>query len=180
MFDYAKLTEEESTKYKYKLRGYYLYDLPDCYEGFRAHTTTAPATETPYAVVVNQRLTIRDGYEWNGANVIRDRDWNMRASCVHDALCQLLNEKEATWKSTDAQKNKADYRRSADREWFCIVQADKDTRTAKRTYSAIRGYAKGWYLGGVVGFFSSFVRKDPTFACGAEASTEDPAPETSE
>ena len=136
MFDYSKLTKEESTKYKYKLRGGYLYDLPECYEGFRAHTTSAPEAEPPYAAVANRHLRLRDGYEWNGANVIRDHCWNMRSSCVHDALCQLLNEDEANWCSTDTQKKKADYRRCADREWFCIVQADKDTRTAKRTYSA--------------------------------------------
>ena len=143
IFKYVKLTKQQSTKYKYKLHGNYLYDLSECFEGFRAHTTTAPEGETPYAFVVDRRLTIRDGYTWNGANVIRDREWNMRASCVHDALCQLLNKNEATWKSTDTRKNKADYRRCADREWFCIVHADKDSHTAKRTYSALRGIRQG-------------------------------------
>ena len=90
--------------------------------------------------------------------------------------CQLLNPHEATWSSTDRQKNKGDYRRCADREWFCLVRADKNIRTAKRTYSAIRGYVKGWYVGGVFGALFGFVRRNPTFECGAEAPAEEPSP----
>jgi len=36
-------------------------------------------------------LHISTGYEWNGANVIKDTDSVMRASLGHDAFCELVS-----------------------------------------------------------------------------------------
>ena len=43
-------------------------------------------------LTANGVLIISPGYEWNGPNVILDTDKAMRASLVHDALCELLAE----------------------------------------------------------------------------------------
>lgn len=40
----------------------------------------------------NGIMTVHDGYAWDGASGIIDRDTNIRASCGHDALYQLMRE----------------------------------------------------------------------------------------
>ena len=117
MFDYERL-QNDPKGYKYKLKGGdYLYDLPHCFDGFKGCTTNQPEREQPYVEVGNKRLRKRDGYRWNGANAFPDPKWILRASLVHDALCQLLD--EGDWEPRNGGNGKRVYRRCADRELFC-------------------------------------------------------------
>ena len=166
MFEYDCL-QNDPKGYKYKLKGGdYLYDLPQCFDGFKGCTTNLPQGQKPYVEVRYRRLTIRDGYQWNGANAFPDTKWILRASMVHDALCQLLN--EGKWSTKAGGMGKRDYRRCADRELFCIVRGDKGVGWAKTIYSAVRGYANGWYFGGLVGGLTGLLRGKPNFDCGSE------------
>lgn len=56
------------------------------------------AVEMPGVCIQTEYITIGSGfmdietyYAWNGANVIKDKPDNMRASLFHDALYQLMN-----------------------------------------------------------------------------------------
>ena len=50
--------------------------------------------ETQFINITREgNLTIRKGYSWDGASGGWDSRSFMRASLIHDALCQLINEK---------------------------------------------------------------------------------------
>ena len=54
-------------------------------------------------------LVIKNGYAWDGASIIPDRLTNMRASLVHDALYQLMRERELSftrWREADLEFDK--------------------------------------------------------------------------
>ncbi|MCY4477385.1 MAG: hypothetical protein OXC70_05295 [Gammaproteobacteria bacterium] len=158
-------------KYKYKSQGAdYLYDLAPCFGGFEGHTTN---TDRPYVLVRDSRLMIREGYEWNGANHFPDFPWVLRASFVHDALCQLLD--EGRWRSRVEGKDEGDYRKCADREFYCIVRSDKGLRWASITYSAIRGHVQVPFVGGIIGGAIGLVRGERHFECGQAVEAEDAA-----
>jgi len=70
----------------------YRYQLA---EDFDMHTPIRPmgglTAESEYITLTgNNRLYIKAGYAWNGANFVADRPGNMRAALVHDALYQLM------------------------------------------------------------------------------------------
>lgn len=94
-------------------------------------------------------LAIRDGYAWNGANYFPDFEWVLRASMVHDALCQLLD--KGDWSSHAKGKNGHHYRKCSDREFYCIAKVDKGPRWAAVTYAAIRSHVKVPLVGGLFG-----------------------------
>ena len=160
-------------KRKYRLKGGgYVYDLPGVLRWFSRSNDQRTLSRATVRQRRRQAPDHTDGYQWNGADFFPDHDWILRASLVHDALCQLLD--KGTWNPTDGEKGKRGYRRCADRELFCIVRADKGRGWAKLTYSAVRGYAKGWVPGGLVGGLFGVFRRTPTFDCGAEVSTSPP------
>ncbi|AFK66704.1 tail assembly chaperone [Colwellia phage 9A] len=43
-----------------------------------------------FTIFPNGLILIKKGYQWNGANVIKDTKQNLRASLVHDAYCQAM------------------------------------------------------------------------------------------
>jgi len=57
----------------------------------------------------NGNLKISKGYAWDGASFIKDRQTNMRASLVHDALYQLMREGHINftrWREADLEFDK--------------------------------------------------------------------------
>lgn len=161
MFKYQRLRDQAS-KYKYKLRGGdYVYDLAPCFADVDGCVTN---DTPPYVSVQNCRLNIRNGYEWDGATYFPDFKWVLRASLVHDALCQLL--KDGHW--TIKAKNDARLRQCADREFYCIVREDKGPRWASVTYSAIRGHMGVPFVGGILAGAFGLFRRKPMFECGEE------------
>ena len=108
-FDYEPF---ENGEWKYRLRVQYGYVLPTCFEGAYAEF---PAEGDPYLRLVNQCVMMRKGYAWNGANYFPDFEWVLRATLVHDSLCQLVKEGVID----------SHLRKCADRELYCIVTEDK-------------------------------------------------------
>jgi len=51
-----------------------------------------------FCSIKNNILTIKEGYRWNGCNIIIDTKANMRAGCVHDCLYSLLQLHILDWK----------------------------------------------------------------------------------
>jgi len=76
-------------------------------------------------------LTIYRGYAWNGANVIRDTEHNMRASLVHDSLYQLIGLGIVP----------PNYKKEADQVFYDIMLEDEENQVfAKICYEAVRKF----------------------------------------
>ena len=124
MFDYERYKDGNE---KFRLKAKYEYDLPSCFGKLKAKF---PEGSDAYVMLVDRRLTMRKEYAWNGANYFPDFRWALRATLVHDALCQLIKEGAIAGR----------FRECADRELYCIVAEDKGVRWASTMYSAIRGH----------------------------------------
>ncbi len=81
------------------------------------------------------KLTIKKGYAWDGpSGPVPDTRKNMRASVVHDALYQLMRNKELDTRT---------YRKEADEEFRDICIADGvSKRMAKTYYKGLRKYGR--------------------------------------
>jgi hypothetical protein len=81
------------------------------------------------------KLTVKRGYAWDGpSGPVIDTQDNMRASLVHDALYQLMRNK---------QLNARTHRRAADRAFRDICKADGVSgRTANIWYKGLRRFGK--------------------------------------
>ena len=58
-----------------------------------------------YTLGATGKLTIRKGYGWDGTSGAFDTDTLMRASLFHDALCQMIGNKELPIGAIDAANN---------------------------------------------------------------------------
>jgi len=115
--------------------------------------------ETKYVNVSNGRITICEGYTWNGANWFPDIECTQEATLVHDALYQMIRENETA----------ENWRLCADRLLYCVVTERSQQRwLASMMYSAIRGHQQvpilGGILGGLFGLFGGLFT-DPSFDC---------------
>ena len=81
------------------------------------------------------KLTVKKSYAWDGpSGPVKDTKENMRASLVHDALYQLMRNKEL---------NSRTYRKAADQEFKDICKADGVSNfTASVYYKALRKFGK--------------------------------------
>ncbi len=81
------------------------------------------------------KLTVKRGYAWDGpSGPVIDTQDNMRASLVHDALYQLMRNK---------QLNARTHRKAADRVFREICKADGVSgRTANIWYKGLRRFGK--------------------------------------
>lgn len=161
-----KYTKNHGEGWSYKLTSDYCYRTAKCFQGFDACTSDARCDGTPFVKLVGRQLTLAEGYAWNGANWFPDVRWVMRASLVHDALLQIIDDLKGP--------KKHELRRCADREYYCIIAGEKGDWWAGKQYLALRGYAKGGLIrGGCSALFGS-TRNIPKFDCGQEVSCSEP------
>ncbi len=84
--DYRVIPKAERNGYKYELLKSHVFwniDLGSEYLIIKDYVHYSPLSHS---------LVLYKGYRWNGSNVVRDTAACMRASAVHDAICQLINE----------------------------------------------------------------------------------------
>ena len=48
----------------------------------------------------NKSVTLHKGYSWNGSNIVGDTKQTLRASAVHDAWCQAMDEMPPIYNQT--------------------------------------------------------------------------------
>jgi hypothetical protein len=114
-------------KYKYRLTRDYIHELGFIVPGY--------GTNNWATLIPNRCMILKEGYEWDGATLCPDifDDWLIRASAVHDGLCQLINQGYLS----------RDYRLKADRELKRIALEDGCPKwLATIVYTAVRAYAK--------------------------------------
>jgi len=115
-------------KYPYQLTQRYEYQLPVSWPPIEMTIVTPYVTLT-----LTHMLVLQKGYSWNGANVVPDGTKILRASVIHDALCQLIGM---------GKLPKSPYRKLADQTLYHICRMDGMSWIAATTmYYAVRFYA---------------------------------------
>lgn len=118
-----KVTFQKLSRYKYRLTATHSYMIPikgrDIY--------------TPYiSLEQSGKLSMRQGYAWNGASFVVDTDSTIVASLIHDALYQLIRENHLPY----------EYRKPADQIFrdVCIRNGTSKFR-ANYFYKGLRWFA---------------------------------------
>jgi hypothetical protein len=124
-----------TTKAYIRYRSDYKYQLA---EGYEINISIRPKVniKTEFTNLDTAgNLIVKRGYAWDGpSGPVIDTQDNMRASLVHDALYQLMRNK---------QLNARAHRRVADREFREICKADGvSSRTANIWYKGLRRFGK--------------------------------------
>jgi hypothetical protein len=124
-----------TTKAYIRYRSDYKYQLA---EGYEINISIRPKVniKTEFTNLDTAgNLIVKRGYAWDGpSGPVIDTQDNMRASLVHDALYQLMRNK---------QLNARAHRRVADREFREICKADGvSSRTANIWYKVLRRFGK--------------------------------------
>ena len=113
--------------YKYQLAESYTHDLPAVFHD--------EICDTPFLILVNGHLLIKEGYAWDGASKVFDFK-AMEASLVHDALYQLIRTGQL----------QPTFRKAADQAFYAICrQAGMNRIRAWYFYRGVR-----WFGGGSV------------------------------
>ena len=113
--------------YKYQLANSYKINIP-----IRPHS----AIDTDYIYLdTNGNLLVEKGYAWDGpSGPVIDTEENMRASLVHDALYQLMRNRELSSRT---------HRKAADQLFKDICKEDGVSNfRASAYYKALRKYGK--------------------------------------
>ena len=116
-------------------RAQYKYQLADDYE---QETTIEPKSDIKTEFIdlnVNGKLLVKSVYAWDGpSGPVIDTEENMRASLVHDALYQLIRNKELSTRT---------HRRAADKLFRDMCKKDGVSNLrASIYYKALRKYGK--------------------------------------
>jgi hypothetical protein len=124
-----------TTKGYIRYRSDYKYQLA---EGYVISISIKPKSDIKtefIALDTDGNLTVKKGYAWDGpSGPVKDTKENMRASLVHDALYQLMRNKEL---------NSRTHRKAADQEFKDICKADGVSNfKASAYYKALRKFAK--------------------------------------
>lgn len=95
--EYEKIPKQN---YKYRLTQAYACQLPKDFayiskSGIRLLDSSSSDLDVIASIGEEdtdgcRMLTLNPGFAWNGSNVVPDTPACMRASAVHDALCQLM------------------------------------------------------------------------------------------
>jgi hypothetical protein len=112
--------------YKYQLAESYTHDLPAVFHD--------EICDTPFLILVNGHLLIKEGYAWDGPSgpTIDTKDF-MAGSLVHDALYQLIRTGQLQHK----------HRKAADQALYAICR------------QAGMGRIRAWYVYNAVRFFGA-------------------------
>jgi hypothetical protein len=124
-----------TTKGYIRYRSDYKYQLA---EGFAISISIKPKSDIKTEFIdldTDGNLTVKKGYSWDGpSGPVKDTNDNMRASLVHDALYQLMRNKEL---------NSRTHRKAADQEFKDICKADGVSNfLASVYYKALRKFGK--------------------------------------
>ncbi len=124
-----------TTKGYIRYRSDYKYQLA---EGYDISISIKPKSDikTEYIDLDTEgNLTVKKGYAWDGpSGPVKDTKENMRASLVHDALYQLMRNKEISSRT---------HRKAADQEFKDICKADGVSNLrASVCYKALRKFGK--------------------------------------
>jgi hypothetical protein len=118
-----------------RYRSDYKYQLADSY---RINISIRPKTniETDFIDLdMAGDLLIKEGYAWDGpSGPVKDTEENMRGSLVHDALYQLMRNKEISART---------HRKAADQLFKDLCKADGVSNfTASVYYKALRKFGR--------------------------------------
>ena len=124
-----------TTKGYIRYRSDYKYQLA---EGYAINISIKPKSDIKTEFIdldIKGKLTVKKGYAWDGpSGPVKDTPENMRASLVHDALYQLMRNKEISART---------HRKAADREFKDICKADGISNfRASVYYKALRKFGK--------------------------------------
>ncbi len=124
-----------TTKGYIRYRSDYKYQLA---EGYDISISIKPKSDikTEFINLDSEgNLTVKKGYAWDGpSGPVKDTKENMRASLVHDALYQLMRNKEISSRT---------HRKAADQEFKDICKADGVSNLrASVYYKALRRFGK--------------------------------------
>jgi len=116
-------------------RSDYKYQLADSY---KINILIRPTTNIKTDFIdldIGGALLVKKGYAWDGpSGPVKDTEENMRASLVHDALYQLMRNKELSSRK---------HRKTADQLFKDICKDDGVSNlTASLYYKALRKFAK--------------------------------------
>ena len=118
-----------------RYRSDYKYQLADSY---KITISITPKTNIETAFIdldIDGNLLVKEGYAWDGpSGPVKDTEENMRASLVHDALYQLMRNKELSSRT---------HRRAADQLFKDLCKADGVSNfRASVYYKALRKFGK--------------------------------------
>ena len=124
-----------TTKGYIRYRSDYKYQLA---EGYAISISIKPKSDIKTEFIdldTDGKLAVKKGYAWDGpSGPVKDTKENMRASLVHDALYQLMRNKELKSRT---------HRKAADQEFKDICKADGVSNfRASVYYKALRKYGK--------------------------------------
>ena len=124
-----------STKEYITYRSDYKYQLA---EGYVINISIKPKSNIESEFInldINGKLKVKKGYAWDGpSGPVKDTKKNMRASLVHDALYQLMRNKQLSSRT---------HRKAADQEFKDICKADGVSNSKASTYyKALRKFGK--------------------------------------
>lgn len=124
-----------TTKGFIRYRSDYKYQLA---EGYVVSVSIKPKSDIKTEFIdldIDGNLTIKKGYSWDGpSGPVKDTKENMRASLVHDALYQLMRNKELSSRT---------HRKAADQEFKDMCKADGVSNwRASVYYKALRKFGK--------------------------------------
>ncbi len=124
-----------TTKGYIRYKSDYKYQLA---EGYAISISIKPKSDIKTEFIdldTDGKLTVKKGYAWDGpSGPVKDTKENMRASLVHDALYQLMRNKELKSRT---------HRKAADQEFKDICKADGVSNfRASVYYKALRKFGK--------------------------------------
>jgi hypothetical protein len=124
-----------TTKGYIRYRSDYKYQLADSYK-ITISITPKTNIDTDFIDLdIDGNLLVKEGYAWDGpSGPVKDTEENMRASLVHDALYQLMRNKELSSRT---------HRRAADQLFKDLCKADGVSNFwASAYYKALRKFGK--------------------------------------
>lgn len=124
-----------TTKGYIRYRSDYKYQLADSYKISISIRPTSNIETDFIDLNIEGTLLIKKGYAWDGpSGPVKDTEENMRASLVHDALYQLMRNKEVSART---------HRKAADQLFKDLCKADGVSNfTASVYYKALRKFGK--------------------------------------
>lgn len=147
-----KYQDTRDPKWRYRVSALYSRQLLRCMNN--AKGVGKGTNGKVYWELKNGYIYIYPGFRWNGLDYSPDFRCAMEASLVHDVLCQWI----------EINRKGAKIRECADQHFYCMTKKSCGYRRASMMYNAIRGFQKGWLVGGLLGAIWGFFSR-PRISC---------------